>query len=183
MTKYILHGGNTGETNPSNDGFFAEITKDVPEGGNILLTYFARNEEDWDRLFIQDEQRCNENAGGKTLTYTLAKKETFIEQLTRADAVYFRGGETEMLLDALRQYPNVIELLKNKTVAGSSAGAYALSTYYYSNSADAVSEGLGIIPIKVTCHFTEESNALTALETCPGNLQLVTLKNCEFIVI
>ena len=47
LTKYILHGGNTGEINKYNNNFFKEMTANLKGKIKILLNYFARNESEF----------------------------------------------------------------------------------------------------------------------------------------
>ena len=48
MSKVILHGGYPNTPAQSNKDFFAEISKDLPEGAQILVVYFSREENEYD---------------------------------------------------------------------------------------------------------------------------------------
>lgn len=105
-----------------------------------------------------------------------------------ADVVYFSGGSTENLLTALRNYPNLKEKLEGKTVAGSSAGAYALSTFFSSHYEDKAVEGLGIAPVRVDTHFESETmppkpGAIESLKNIAQGLKLIVLKEGEWKVV
>ncbi len=152
-TKYILHGGMAHHTNLENDAFFQEILKDTPTNPKILLVYFAK---ELDRIPInkaEDIAQFQKNKGNKHLSFKVAEEQSFPKQVQRSDIVYLHGGATLKLLETLKKFPNLKELFQGKTIAGESAGAYALSLYCYSQSANGVIQGLGIIPIKIICHY------------------------------
>ncbi len=186
-TKFILHGGYTSTPNEWNRTFYEEISRDVPEGGSILLIYFSRKEEGkgLQKLFEQDKERVLKQAKGKKLNVVFAEQDGFMNQLTRADAIYMRGGSTERLLRVLREFPGFQRAIKGKTIAGSSAGAYALARYYYSGSQEGIFEGLGILPIKIICHYKEDEHAQikeTLKKDYPSDLELVLIKDYEWRV-
>jgi hypothetical protein len=59
VTKYILHGGYTKEDNASNQAFFIEFFKDVPNNGTVLFVYFAtRIDEDIPEKFREHVEIC-----------------------------------------------------------------------------------------------------------------------------
>jgi peptidase E len=184
MTKYILHGGYTKLENDSNRAFFREIVKDLLDTATILLVYFAREDVEIPKLFERDKKSFL-GTGKKDLNFLVASSEDFIQQIQNADAVYLSGGETEKLLNTLKQFPAFAKAVTGKVVAGSSAGAYALARYYYSNSRNTVSEGLGILPVKVVCHFKSKIHDVPAtdpvelMEKYSENLELVVLADCE----
>lgn len=184
-TKFLLHGGFTGTENEWNRSFFEALSKDVPEGGNILLIYFSRKDEDLERLFKEDKEKILEQANGKELEIVLATEEDFIDQVKQADTIYMRGGDTDKLLGVLRKFLEFKDLVKGKTVAGSSAGAYVIGEYSAGHSVTYVREGLGLAPLRVVCHYqspdlppSEESLAL--LKETAKELELVFLKNYEW---
>ncbi len=182
MTKFILHGGGEGGGNELHDDFFCEIVKNLPEEAKVLCVYFAVPDElveEKHRAYEEYFSRCNKN--GKAIELKIATRENFIEELGQADAVYFRGGDTLLLLDAIKKYPKFEkEILKKKVVAGSSAGVYFLANYAYSNSRDIIYKGLGILPIKVNCHYTKGKD-LSRLEKMEGEWLL--LKEGEYKII
>jgi len=191
MTKYILHGGFTSTDNELNRTFYAEITRDVPDGGTILLCYFASEDTDNSAKFEQDSQRMTAQSGGKHFTFLLADEENFVEQLSRAHALYIRGGSTPKLLDVLHTYGNLKEKLDGKTVVGSSAGAYVIGKYspFHGDEPGAnVRAGMGWLPLRVVTHYESPDippnpEALALLsETAPA-LDLVLLCDFEWRVV
>jgi peptidase E len=186
MTKYILHGGYTSTENDLNAGFYREISKHVPENGNILLVYFSRDDENYDEVFKQDSEKIVAQAEGKKLNLKMASKENFENELDWTDSIYMRGGDTQKLIDTLKKYPEFGNKIRNKIVSGSSAGAYAVSTYYYSNSNGQIQKGLGIVPLRVICHYKSEihenvgGDPVELMEDYPEDLELVVLKDFEW---
>ena len=112
-----------------------------------------------------------------------------MEQLKLADVIYIRGGDTEKLLKVLRQFPRFADGLKNKVVVGSSAGAYILAECYHSATRGGVYKGLGILPIRVICHYQSEiypsiDDPIVAINNgCERSSELVVLKDFEWKVI
>ncbi len=190
MTKYILHGGYTRVDNELNRSFFREILREVLEGGKILIILFAVVNPDTnkDELFDSLVQKIKEQADDKNISFTQATEANFEQQLQTTDAVYIHGGNTPTLLAVLKNYENLRGKLEGKTIAGSSAGAYALATYGAAHTGEHIREGLAILPIRLMCHFESptlppsETSLKELQETDPG-LELVTLKDCEWKVI
>ena len=185
MTKYIFHGGNTRKESKNNDLFFTELVKDIPNGGILLLVYFASRTEDNSDKIASDTQKCIDVSHGKKFEVEVATIENFLEQISKADSIYLRGGSTEKLLKTLRQFPDLKLYFKNKTVAGSSAGAYALSTLYSSHYVDKAEPGLAIVPVKVVTHHKSETmppkeGAIKVLKEISPDLQLIVLEEGEW---
>ncbi|MEK6835619.1 MAG: Type 1 glutamine amidotransferase-like domain-containing protein, partial [Nanoarchaeota archaeon] len=134
ITKYILHGGNTGEINNDNNNFFKEMTSDLKGKVRILLNYFAREENEIKELAKQDRGRLLKYSKNKNLEFQIASVKKFEKQLIWANVMYMRGGVTNKLVKKLRKIKNIERLFEGKIIAGSSAGAYALSKYYWSNN-------------------------------------------------
>lgn len=187
MTKFILHGGFTRRENELNRSFYEEVVRDVPEGGTVLLCYFASREADNSDKYQEDSQSLTTQAHGKKLTFLFATENDFIQQLKHADAVYIRGGSTSKLLRILRNYPDFKESLVGKTVAVSSAGAYVIASYGPSHAKGEVREGLHLLPLRVVCHYGSMElppnlNAIELLKTTAPDMELVLLGDCEWKV-
>jgi peptidase E len=183
MTKYILHGGGEGAGGDEHDDYFRTIIESLPqEDLKILCVYFAVPDElvlEKHKVYV--DFFTKNNISDKNIELKVASKENFIEELQWADIVYFRGGETDRLLEQIKKYPNFKEeISKKKVVAGSSAGVYFLSNYAYSSSRDVIYKGLGILPIKSNCHY-KKGKDLSKLDELPG--ELIVLKEGEFIAI
>lgn len=47
----ILHGGNTSQPHQWNKEFFYEITKGLKNNAQVLICYFARENDEYDKLY------------------------------------------------------------------------------------------------------------------------------------
>lgn len=180
-TKFILHGGfNPGQTNENPSDFYKEILKDAPEDAAVLLVPFAK---DIDRITSATQKvssEFNNNKWQKNIKIEVADEGDFIHQLESADVIYFHGGASLKLLEALKRYPSLKESLEGKIIAGESAGANVWSQFFYSPKADAVSEGLGILPMKIIPHYKKEYEG--KLDNVGPDLQLLLLPEYEYKV-
>jgi len=187
-TKFILHGGYTSERNDLNQGYFAEMVKDVTDGGNILLVYFASKDEGIEEKYQKDSERLQSFAKDKQITTVRATRENFIAEVENADVIYIRGGDTQKMKETLDTYPDFLEAIKGKTISGSSAGAYVLSKYYFTNSLNKVMEGYGCVPARVVCHYKSEIHPTpgnvdpaSEMEKYDNDLELILLKDYEWV--
>ena len=190
MTKYILHGGGVDPKTGNNDSFYTELMADVSEGDVVLLVYFASRATDDSDNIANITALCRQLAPSKNLTLEIATETEFEEQAKRADVVYFRGGSTEKLIETLKQFPDLKSLLENKdkTVAGLSAGAYALSTLYPSHYASEVMSGFGVVPLRVVTHWQSETmssqtGSVEMLQNTQTDLSLVILREGEWCAV
>jgi peptidase E len=183
MTKFILHGGGETQRNKKHDEFFREFIKNLPEKAKVLLVYFAVEDDLVAEKHLVYEKYFRDLSAGKEIELKIASKENFIDELRWAEGVYFRGGDTYMLLDAIKEYPEFEEeILKKELVAGSSAGVYFLSNHSLSASRGIVYEGLGILSIKTNCHYEDnKKEEIKILDKYPGELLL--LKEGEYKII
>ncbi len=182
-TKYILHGGFTSHINAENDKFFKEILKDSPDNPKVLLVYFAKEKEEVLDSKTKTIAQFEKNKGNKNLSFEIADEKQFEEQIKKADIIYLHGGNTLKLLNALKKFSNLKKLFNEKTIAGESAGAYVLSTYFYNAKENRVSEGLGFVPVKIICHWTEErKDRLNELNKCSANLEILLLPDYHYKV-
>ncbi len=180
-TKLILHGGfNVEKKDEDNSSFYKEILKDAPENASILLIPFAK---DADRISLATQKVASEftqNKWQKNINVVVASEKDFLSQLQVAEVVYFHGGVSSKLLDALKSYSKLGERLKGKIVAGESAGANVLGRFFYSPYVDSVFEGLGILPIKIIPHYKEEYEG--KLDDVGVDLETVRLSEYDFKV-
>ncbi|MCX6786647.1 MAG: Type 1 glutamine amidotransferase-like domain-containing protein [Candidatus Kaiserbacteria bacterium] len=186
--KFILHGGYTRRDNESNCAFYDEFVRDISDGGMALLVYFATRDESHILESFDDlSAKFKAHAGEKNINFILATKEDFIAQFKKADAVFINGGSTSKLLNVLRTYPDLKPLIGEKTIAGSSAGAYAIAHLGASHSEEVVREGLGLAPLRVVCHYESpelppSDASVSLLKNTSQDLELVLLKDCEWKV-
>lgn len=185
-TKYILHGGYENEDNSQNGEFFTECFADTPEKPTALIVMFAR-ENDGDTEKYENRCRLMSKFTDKDVKFKKANRETFEAQINQADIIFFQGGNTNMLLEKLKKYSDLPDALKGKTVVGSSAGAYALSTLGASHHEAHTREGLGILPLRVVCHYESDrlapsKTSLTEIRNTREDLELILLRDYEYRV-
>lgn len=182
-TKYILHGGYATRKNKDNDKFFQEILKSRKKDLNILLVMFAKFKKDYaaksKQVISQFEKN---NLKKKNLSFDIADEKSLAKQIKQVDIIYLQGGDTRRLLKKMRQYKNFEKAVQGKIVAGGSAGAYVLSSYYYSRSRNAVALGLGLVPVKVSCHYEKNKAYEKFLKNIPADLPLLLLPKYKFKV-
>ncbi len=187
MTKYILHGGKSNVRSYDNRFFFQEIIKGLDYPIKLLLVYYAREEKEWQRLYQQDKMKFLSFLDQDKLDFLLAAKEVtaFIQQLKEVDAVYISGGKTLGLKKYFKEINNLSEMLsEKKVIAGSSAGVHILCKYYYNGEGQVISQGLGILPIKVFSHYKPDKvEALRQLEQFGEALEIITLEEGKFVVL
>jgi len=186
MTKYILHGGYSSSPSIHNENFYKEMVKGLSEPVKILTAYFAVPKEKWEELLEDDKKKFFKFNPGTQMEFTIASDniDTLINQIKSADIVYIRGGREPLVFEIFKKIDNLEELFKDKVAAGSSAGAYVFSKYFYSNDKDCIRQGTGILPIKTYCHYTEEKAAnLQKLKEYKEDLEVHIIPDTEFIVI
>ncbi len=188
MTKFVLHGGFIRKDSELNTTFLKELVRDVPENGNVLMVYFANEtEEDIPEKFQAHIKMFQDKVPGKKLLLSSATKENFIDEIAKSDAVLINGGDTRKLISILQTYPDLRQAMNGKTIAGSSAGAYALAAYGAAHSENQIREGLGYVPVRVVCHFESSdlppnAESLQLLEKARPDLELLYLKDFEWKV-
>ncbi len=171
--------------------FCQELVRGFDEPVKILECLFARPREIWKKVFDDAKIFYAEHLGDKKFILELADKNKFSEQVKWADAIYLRGGDNESdLIDLLKKNQDWQKELDGKTLAGSSAGADAMSKYFYDLDNLKLNEGLGILPIKVLVHYQSDYNspnidwekAYEELKNYKEDLPIVTLREGEFKV-
>lgn len=178
-------------TKASDEGraFFEELVKglDANKPIKILDCVFA-DPEKAEAKFVEDKEKIAKFL--PNIILELAAQEKFIEQVKDSQVIFFRGGETDILLDTLNKCGNWAEYLDGKTVAGTSAGAMMLAKYSHALEKDKVIDGLGLVPVKVIAHWespiydVDWGKALMMLRTHGDeSLPLYNLKEGEFVVI
>lgn len=186
MTKYILHGGAAKRESEDNNKFFKEIVSNLSDNAKVLVVCAAKDPNVWNEVFEATKKTFSSVSPEKKLRCSLADVDPviFTKQIQEADALYMLGGTTLKLKEYLAKVPNLEQLWDNKTVAGSSAGALCLTRYWYENDADTYNQGLGILPFKLFCHYTEEQiDKLERLKAFGDSGDTRTLPEEKFIII
>jgi len=86
----------------------------------------------------------------------------------------------------VKKYPRFLNLLSNKVVGGSSAGACLFSTRYWYCREMCIYNGLAVLPAAIFVHRgSEEFNAtedkLEDFKKQTEDLELVALEECEWV--
>jgi len=184
MTKFILQGGYTSAPVKSNIEFYQEIVRGLKESVTILCVYFASEKEKWSVLFEQEQTKFK-NANPKTkMNFIMATEDNFVKNTKKTQVIFLRGGRDSMIYQYFKHLDNLKSILNNKVVVGSSAGAYVLSKYFYSNDEDKIKEGTGALPIKVFCHFSENKiDKLEKLRKHGEDLPIYTIPEYKYVVL
>lgn len=179
-TKFILHGGFTTGQKQENDKFTKEILKDTPKETTILLVYFAKELDGIPKNKEEDINQFNKNKGDKELLFIIANEESFEDQIKESDIIYLHGGRSLKILGIIKKYTNLSELFEGKIVAGDSAGANVLAKAFYSLTSDTISEGIGLLSIKLIPHYEEKNK--NKLDDIYPELETLRLSEFQFIV-
>ncbi len=159
MTKFILVGGYPAHAIDGGKAFCQEVVEGFDQPVRLLDCLFARPRETWEAVLEQDRYFFASNVPDRKILLTLAQPEAFVEQVRKADAIYFRGGSTRDLMKLLETALGWEKELEGKTVAGTSAGVDFLSSSYYCLDNLEIRNGLGILPIKALVHYGSNYNA------------------------
>lgn len=189
MTKYILHGGETGIPNKHNEAFYQEWVKDFKNDftPTILLVYFSRLDDELAKLEKQDKERFAKYTNNRSVNFVVANPDMsiFQDQVKKAGVVYVRGGSTEKLMNTLLPIKDkLLSMLEKKVYAGSSAGVMVLSNFTRSANSD-WKKGFGLLPINAFVHYSEELRADLELfkKNHPDNQnELLLIPETEFII-
>jgi len=192
MIKYILVGGYVHKAPDEGKAFCEELIKGINRKPvKILDCMFARKKEDWQESIHKDNVFLSKFI--KDFELELANPDNFKEQVKDSDVIYLRGGYTSPLMEALSKDKSWIKELDGKVLAGTSAGADAITKYYSVLKTHRVGDGLGLLPIKFIPHWMsdysdEEVNNIDwesefeKLKNYKEDLPIYTLKEGEFKV-
>jgi len=113
MTKYILHGGLSAEDNPKNIKFFSEILNGISSPATILMVYFAREQEKRQGLFNVHKKLFQKSNPDHKMFFLYASDnpDQFKEQIKQSQIMFIEGGSSLRLLDHLKRFPNIKELI------------------------------------------------------------------------
>lgn len=186
-TRFLFHGGGFSLETEKEAEFFREFTKDLNDGDTVLFIGFARRADGERQEIYERDKGYVLAATDKNLTVENAELETVVEQTERAQAVLITGGDTRGLVDDLKDKAGFIDALKGKVVAGTSAGAYLFSTYFYSCGAKEVFPALGTLPVKMICHYGGESFGIgdedvEKIKAYSADLELIVIPEQAWVV-
>lgn len=179
-TKFILHGGYATKQNHENDNFFKEILKDAPQNSKILLVFFAKEKSEYLKMLEKDTLQFRRNKGKHNLSFVIASQKNFPQQIAQSDIIYLHGGKTSRLLTELKNHSDFSNLINGKIVASESAGAYVLSSCFYSKTEGGVFKGLGFVPVKTICHYVGLNKE--KLDECQTKAKTLLLADYQYKV-
>lgn len=158
MTKFILSGGFANKAKDGGRSFCEAVLSGARREMKILECLFALSDETWDGALEKDKQFFGKAIPEAEIEFIMASADKFLEQLSSADAVYFRGGDTKRLKERLEAIEGWQSKLEDKIVIGSSAGAYILAKHYLDLSSEqpSLGEGFGLLPIKIAAHYESD---------------------------
>ena len=183
---YLLLGGGCCNGNVK-DMLEAEIEARLDfrsiKKAKLLFVLFGKDEIDWEKTVIKYRDSIFLKLfREEKISVSIANRnrETLKKQLTNSDIIFFCGGSELLLKEHLKEE---IIPLHNKIIIGVSAGTNILSKYYFSNDRQSIENGLGILPIKMICHFTPEKiSKVIALSSVGGSYPTFPIKENEYIV-
>lgn len=150
---YILGGGFMRKSPDGGQAFFRAIIEDR-KTANILICCFAMPHDQWEIGYHADKNIISSVNDGVYLSFQNANLDDFVNQVAWADVIVFRGGSTNDLIDNLKKVQDWRNNLTGKTIVGSSAGAYMISSsYVITDSIPQLASGLGLLPIVIATHY------------------------------
>ena len=170
----------------NNQKFFEEIMRDLPKNPKILISLFSIEESRWAEEYEYQKDNFIKKLGDLGFEFQLADKENFLEQIDWADEIHFRGGDTLMLLETVKRFPDFKNRLTNKTVSGSSAGALFMIDKYYDKEYSKNFKGLGNLNINLITHYNSETYGIEPqeiLDELKKEKELVLLSETEYKVV
>lgn len=157
MTHYILAGGNDQESSSFGPDVARKCRELLSKSHlNILANYFATEPERRTEKHKSFEPWYRESFGDMTLE--VANEAEFLEQIKKADVIFFHGGLTSRLVENMKAFPAIERHFDNKVVIGSSAGAGWLSRLCWSMNAREIVEGSGIVGVAAIAHYGSVGN-------------------------
>lgn len=190
MTKFVLVGGHPWKTRDGGKGFAEELVAGFADPVNILLVCFARPKSAWHQTLLDDQEFFTNHLRGTQLHLRLADERGFEDQVRRANVILLKGGTSEVLVDTLSRHKGWEKGLDGKILAGSSAGADAISRSYFDLDSPGVRHGLALLPIAALVHYRSDYNAPNVdwdsaeakLKAADPEAEFVPLREGEFRV-
>ncbi|MFT4532499.1 MAG: hypothetical protein ACI9T8_000522 [Candidatus Saccharimonadales bacterium] len=107
-------------------------------------------------------------------------------QIIESSAIEIASGDTAILVEIMKQYPDFIASLKGKTIGGSSAGAYIFARHFYNSKTGGVLRGLDVFPVRISGHmnnreFGLKEDIVKALSEVNDDSETLLLDECEWV--
>jgi len=196
-TMYVLGGGFMKKTPDEGYAFYRAMLGDR-KTANVLICCFAMPLDQWETGYDEDRNKILTINNEASLSFQNANLDNFVDQVTWADVIVFRGGSTNDLIDNLKKVQGWQNDLTGKTIVGSSAGAYMLSSsYVMTDTTPQLAPGLGLLPIVIATHYrstfihngdidksqTFWDNVDYLMRTQANGRDVIVLKEGEFITL
>lgn len=150
---YVLGGGFMKKTPDEGHAFYRAIIGDR-KTANVLICCFAMPYDQWQTGYDEDRNKILSTNKEASLSFQNANLDNFVDQVAWADVIVFRGGSTDDLMNNLEKVQGWQNDLTGKTIVGSSAGAYMLSSsYVVTDTTPQLAPGLGLLPIVIATHY------------------------------
>lgn len=83
----------------------------------------------------------------------------------------------------MKKIPRIEELFEGKIIGGSSAGSYVLGRCYWGNDSHMLGDGLGILNIKIFCHYKPaDKKNLETLKEFKEDFPILVLPDYKWVV-
>ncbi|MDR2337491.1 MAG: Type 1 glutamine amidotransferase-like domain-containing protein [Deltaproteobacteria bacterium] len=139
---------------PDNGSAFYRAIIGDRKTANVLICCFAMPFDKWQTGFEDDKRQITLFNDRVSLFFDNADLNNFIKQVAWANVIVFRGGSTKDLINRLAKVNGWQVNLSGKTIVGSSAGAYMLSSnYVVTDVTPQLAQGLGLLPIVIATHY------------------------------
>jgi peptidase E len=150
VTKYILAGGNDRGV----AAYPVILKEELPDNLSdlcLLSCFFSIEENEWSAKAKDWKSWFFQNLG--ISHYTVADFDNFEVEIRKADIVYFHGGHSWLLLESLSKYKDLEQMLEDKVVIGSSAGANVLANNFWSSTFKKAGKGLAMVDVNIMVHY------------------------------
>lgn len=185
MIKFVLHWWVTTVEVESNKRFFQTALESLSHKWKILLVPFASQKVDWEKVADIDINKFKKYGDISNINFEIASDEIDVlkKQIEWADLLYLRGWHTLWLLDIMKKIDNIKDIIENKIICWTSAGALIWWKYFFTQEKDWVFNGLGLLNIKIITHYSDdrERNNIERLKNYWENLETIWIKEQEFI--
>jgi len=189
MTNFILNGGSTSMF--MSDPNKVELLKDghkISQSFKVMVIPFTKYPEFWEVDYQKSKDRFINAFPNNEVAIEMAKdsRTEFLSLFNESLIIVIPGGGEPSFIETLSKIINIEKefILDNKIVYANSAGVNVLAKYYYSNDRQTFGEGLGILPIKTICHYSEERlEKLQKLESYKEKLPIIALRETSAVQI
>ena len=184
--KIILIGGKIYKAEDGGESFCTELVKDLQNQKlKILLCLFANPKELWEQKTEDTKNFFSKFISNFELI--IPEEGELIQKAGDCQIVYFLGGYVDLIIESLNNESGWKEMLQNKTVMGSSAGADILCRYFAVGKNGRLGEGFGLLPIKFIPHWKNNESVdwdtvYQSLKNYGEDLEVLTLSDGQYKV-